>query len=245
MKMERYLVWGVVGVALIALVGNVQGSVRPWGNDLSELQGVFTDIYSTIDAVTDQTTEDLFLPTGATPTMAYVATVSWTETAEIEFGIYNMDDPEQKLSVFFQTVNTSGDSVALYFDEGDNSIEVWSKGTFIDETTYFREFGFYAISVTGTFYSEDNLNPGDYAHLLTYEGNGDNVTFGDRGNFPDDNHWYIATECGMATADTSLGDFTDLVVQMESITPIPEPASMAMIGLVVGSGLFIRRKFMV
>ena len=256
MKSTRYLIRGVVGVALIALAGNVQGSIRPFGStaSLSELQGVFNSIGSTIDAANDQTDEALFEPTGAGNSSAtYIATVSWT-WPELEFGIYNMDDSSQQLAMFNEATVAAGDSVWLTFREDLDLVVVSDNSNplapvVLGSTTYFKEFGFYTITDTGSetigpYFSQDSLNPGGFAHFLTYEGKGDLVTIGGVGAYNDIAHWYIAAEAG-TSIDTTDEDFSDMVVQMESITPIPEPASLI---LLVGTSsliAFIRHRFIV
>lgn len=247
---RQLLVGGVIGVALIALAGNVQGSLRPWGDaaSLSGLQGVFDGIGSTIDVVNDQTAESLFEPTGTGNSVAsYVATASWG-WPELEFGIYNMDDPGQRVSMFFDSGASAGDSVVVQFDLGANYVRVVDLAslTVLSSTSYFKEFGFYALTTTdtgtaGPYFSQDDLNTGGYAHFLTYEGKDDQVTIGSSGTYSDIDHWYIAVEAG-TTIDTTNSDFSDMVVQMESITPIPEPATMGLISLFVG-GLYFKRKF--
>ena len=249
--------WSVIGVVLIALSGNVQGSLRPWGDatSLSELQGVFDGIGSTMDAVNDQTTEALFEPTGAGNSVAsFVASVSWGSTAfDIEFGIYDLNDPSQRVAMFnWANAPNPGATVVLDFDEDNNqvrSVDLDNIALYDQSDYYFKDFGFYVTSDFGggTFFSDDALN-GGYARLLTYQGKGDDVVIESTAAYNDIGHWYVAAEAGNYSSlggDTSTADFSDMIVQMESITPIPEPSSIAMIGLVSGSALFIRKRFMI
>ena len=248
MKSSKYLNLGAV--ALITLAVTAQGSVRPFGDavTLSELQDVFTGIGSSIDAVNDQTTEALFEPTGTGNSVAsYVATATWS-AGDIDFGIYDMDAPNVQLSLFGYPSGTVGDSVVIQFNEGLDYVRVVDLGSLavIDSSNYyFKEFGFYVhapqLSST-TYYSQDSLNPANLAHFLTYESKGDQVTIGNSGTYNDIDHWYIAAEAWTSTGPAD-SDFTDMVVQMESITPIPEPASLVLIGITTSSIVFIRRRF--
>ncbi len=249
--------WTIISLMLIAFTGSVQGALRPWGDSasLAELQGVFDGIGSTIDAVNDQTSEALFEPTGAGNSVAaYVATVSWG-WSDLEFGIYSMNDPSQRVKLFNESTAALGDSVVLTFDEGLGlvaSVDLSNPldPVVIDQSDYFVEFGFYAIAydgasvVEGPLYSEDSLNPGGYARFLTYEAKGDDVTIGDAGTYNDINHWYVAAEGGNYDGtSTENADFNDMIVQMESITPIPEPATLGLMGVFAGGICFSRRFF--
>jgi hypothetical protein len=228
-------------------------NTRPFGSvaSLTELQGVFDDIGSTINAYNDQSPYGYFVPTGAgNSTAAYIATVSWG-WPELEFGIYELGNTANTVQLFTQSTATPGDSVAIVFNQGAGTVttvnlETW---TMIDQTTdYFQTFGFYAITtmdtgVMGPFYSEDALNAGGFARFLTYESKGDNVTIPNKGTFNDLDHWYVAAEAGYyPTGDTTDGDFSDFVVQMESIAPVPVPAAALLAFLGLGAaGLKLRR----
>lgn len=244
---RNILIRSAVCVTLIALAASAHANVRPFGSaaSLSNLQTVFNDIGSTIDAVSDQTTEALYEPTGAGNSIAaYVATATW-DGGDIDFGIYDMDNPAEQLSLFGHPSNSSGASVMIQFNETLNSVRVIDLSTWLpvdSSTYYFKEFGFYVnapqVSST-TYFSQDALNQDSLAHFLTYEGKGDQVTFGTSGTYSDINHWYIAAE---ASTDS---DFDDIVVQMESITPIPEPATLGLITLFSGGIYFVRRFFVI
>jgi len=252
----------VVALALAFIAGNSYASLRPVGDavTLSEVQGVFDGIGSTIDAVLDQTTEDAFLPTGAGNSVAsYVATVSFG-WPNMEFGIYNLLDPSQKVKVFDSSAVAAGDSVVIAFDEGLNLVASVNFANplapvTIDSTSYFLDFGFYAITTDGEFspdgylYSQDFLNVGNYARMLTYQGKGDLVSIGDAGTYPDDHHWYVAVEGGAYYgSDPTGGDFSDMIVQLESITPsdvIPEPGSALLLASAAVGMAAVRRRLLI
>ena len=214
---------------------------RPWGtsSSLSELQGAFDAIGSTIDAVDDQEAYAIFQSMGAgTSTAAYIATISWG-WPDLEFGIYEYGNPDNKLELFSLSGTSVGDQVVIQFNEGLNTVRTVNLQTLaiVDQTTYFKEFGFYAITTTaitpgappdtaGPFYSEDSLNAGGYPRFLTYEGKGDMVEVNNMGMYNDAYHWYIATEAGTAAGTTWSEDFSDFLVQFESIEPVPAPTAI-------------------
>jgi hypothetical protein len=239
-------IWSVALFMLVA--GNAAGALRPLGDaiSMSELQNeVFNAIGATsIDALNDQIDKMVFEPSSPIASSEYVATISWS-ASDIDFGIYNTADTAQKVTLFNYPAGSVGDTTTLQFNLAGNYVRSVNTDTLtvIDSEPYFKEFGFYATSVYGTFYSEDDLNTGSYAHFLTYAGEGDEVTIGSHDAYFDDGHYYVATE--VTPNDTTFADFTDIVVQMESIIPIPEPGSLLLIGLSSASILWIRRWFVV
>ncbi len=260
MKMKQIFFSFLIGIMITSIaaetaLGAIINPNRPWGTtaSLNEVQTVFTAIGSSLDPVADQTGYGYFEPAGAgNSTAAYIATVSWG-WPELEFGIYDLDDPTNMVKLFDESLLSAGDSVLINFSQTLNSIVVSDVDTLVvvDSTTYFREFGFYAITTTsvnpettiGPFYSEDSLNPGGWARFLTYEAKGDMVTIGGEGPYNDAAHWYIATEAGSYGAGTTWGaDFSDFIVQMQSIVPVPVPAAilLGILGLSV-AGIKLRK----
>jgi len=215
---------------------------RQWGSaaSLNELQvQVFDSIGSSINAYGDQSVYAIFEPmAGGSSSSTYIATISWYYP-DIEFGIYEYGDTSTKLKLFNESTATVGDSVTFEFNQAGNWVKSYDAGGLIDQTTWFGDFGFYAIGTDhqqnpiGPYYSEDNLNPYNDAHFLTYEAKGDVVTIPNKGTGSDAGHWYVASETDIPSNRTVNGDFTDFVVLVESIIPVPVPAAvlLGVIGL--------------
>jgi hypothetical protein len=219
--------------------------------NLTELQGVFDDIGSTINANTDEEGAEVFAFQSTGATAHYVATVSYS-ASDIAFGFYDLNDTSQKLTLFDTAAPVSssvGDDTQIHIDYniGANQIMAYTleSGFQIISTATFSgtSFGFFTTSTYGTFYSQSELNPTSTAdldndgefdndHFLTYEGNADMVTLPEIGQpLNDYAHWYIAAEVTpMYGWDTSSNDFTDIVVQFESIQPVPEPGTLLLLG---------------
>ena len=116
---------------------------------------------------------------GGSSASTYIATVSWNlAVGAIQFGIYEYGDTSNTVELFNITTSTSaGQSVSFEFDPIAGTVTSFDPGGTIEQsTTYFDDFGFYVYSTRGTYYSEDNLNGGLGARMLTYEGLGNNVS---------------------------------------------------------------------
>jgi len=262
--MKKILLSILIGLLVTSIASQTafgdMTNTRPFSNasNLSELQATFNGIGATsIDVVNDQTPFGYFEPTGAgNASAAYVATVTYY-FPDLEFGIYDLDDTSNRLLLFSKATQNPGSSVSIVFSSGAGTVEVkdltGSLGTIDSTNQYFQNFGFWARNpdtTEGYLYSEDDLNPGDYARMLTYESEGDEVTIPVKGTFNDENHWYVAVEAGdysgyggnvLTPGDP--GDFTDMVVQMESIKPVPVPGAI-LLGLLGLSAAGIKlRKF--
>jgi len=249
----------LVSLVGIFIAGSAMGAtmnVRPFGSvaSLSELQTAVFDVIgaTSIDAYNDQSPVAIFEPTGAgNASAAYIATISWAPLIDdyIEFGLYEFGDTANRVKIFdSMSLPAVGQSVTIEFDQGLNYVKTYDSGGLIDSTTWFMDFGFYAIAPdfdNTYFFSEDDQNPSGYARFLTYEAESDMVTIGSKGTFNDIGHWYVASELGLYETrqwDTTTADFNDFVVQMESIRPVPEPMTILFLGLGLLGLSLVRRK---
>ena len=146
-------------------------------------------------------------------------------------GIYSAADPSKKLEVF-SGGDGVGDSAVLMFDPFSG--EAWVDPA--EKVSIGYTFGFYLDSTAtshkggGLFYSDENLNDGadkGVEHALIFEtrglngaieGNPDIVIGFEDLRFDSTNYRYD-------------GDFDDMVVAMSSVEPIPEPATIMLLGL--------------
>jgi len=209
---------------------------------------------SNINVNTDETGSEAFAFTGAgSSSAAYMATVNFG--GALEFGLYDQVDPTNKVTLF-DTSGGSGEgdltNIFVEFGAGNTvlSFTLEPIPVFpglalvpIDSAVFAGDvFGFYLTSGGTTVYTESDLNPtapdvdgdgvADNDHFLTYSGTGDQVDSNSNNAYLSDfGHYYVAGE--VALNDWNPNDFTDFVVQLESIQSVAEPTSL----LLVGAGL--------
>jgi hypothetical protein len=159
--------------------------------------------------------------------------------AAVAFGIYDLST-EPHLAEVFAAENTAIASAMVSFQD-DATVLQWldSGGLTIEAKTYTfvgTTFGFYiavgsydananAYGYDKVLYSDDTMNEGSGAALLAYNADpGSYIFAGDiDGN----------------------GDFCDIITHAESIKPIPEPATMLLLGSgLIGLARFGRKKLL-
>jgi len=202
-----------------------------------------------IDTLNDQTGFDWFTNTASGGSLgSFMFEVAGFAPTN-KFGIYNSS--KQKALLYYG-VNNPGDRVTIDFLAGGD-ISVSTKGLPPGDVTptadiYYSDFGnlfgFYLEREDGTtFYTQNALNDGGYQQAVVYQG--DNRTTlalpGKQGGTFTDNEFIIAFEDLWLGGSTDR-DYNDLVVMMESVEPIPEPATVIGLGLVAGSFAILRRR---
>jgi hypothetical protein len=207
-----------------------------------------------IDTTNDQTNYNYFTNTASGGSLGSFMFEVAGFAPDNEFGIYQYGNPLKKAALFSGS-NDWGDSTTMNF-LGDGSIYVSTTGLpgvpgddFVPPdgnlyTDFGNVFGFYLTNKNGqTFYTDDALNPGEKAQALIYQGD-DATTLELPGKQPgtfSDNEFIIAFE-DLARNGSTDSDFNDLVVMVESIEPVPEPTTIAGLGLIAGSLAMTRRR---
>ncbi len=82
----------------------------------------------------------------------------------------------------------------------------------------FWAFGFYITTPQGnTFFTVDDLNPNSSPQVLAFR-------------HAPSNTWFLAFEDLLVTGGSSDYDYNDFVMKVESIVPVPEPATILLFG---------------
>ncbi|MBV5316566.1 MAG: PEP-CTERM sorting domain-containing protein [Desulfobulbaceae bacterium] len=151
------------------------------------------------------------------------------------FGVYDIADKTNIVQLFDGSSTTGSQQTLTIHDNGDVYVLGGTvyKGTFSSET-----FGYYIGTPNGEYFSDSTLNSNtDY--MLAYQGKDiDNVKIGSLGAGT-----WTANEYILAFEDGTDFDHNDMVLMVESVNPVPEPATMLLFGAgIAGLAGIARRK---
>lgn len=154
------------------------------------------------------------------------------------FGVYDSSDPSKFVQLFGGAASTGAQAILSI--KLDGSVYVNLADTTIDFAG--NSFGYYLGTGSSKFYSDSNLNGGN-DQMVALQGNGvDKIQVGNNAAGTWSKNEYI-----LAWEDVSIPnsdwDYNDLVLIVESVEPVTEPGTVALLGLgLVSLGLARRKK---
>ncbi len=220
-------------------------NVRPLAFNSGSLQTELNNITTAgpgINATTDQSSAAIFASDASGGAVATFIIEIAGNASTNTFGLYDFGTPATFIEIFAGS-DVGGDQALVSFFANGN-ISVTDAGGVTTVSGFSGQFGFYlgAGGSTPTFYTEDSLNAGGNAQALIYQG--DNAStlqinpFA-AGLFTDDEFIIAFEDIAYASSDK---DFNDLVVIVESITPVPAPAAMLLGAMGLGLVGWVRKR---
>lgn len=155
------------------------------------------------------------------------------------FGIYDVSNPNNRVALFDGSAGLSAGDQVLVSILADGSV----RKNFVDTGIDFagNAFGYYLRVGSTTFFSQTSLNGGS-DQMVAFEGDGDRIRIGGLAAGPWGSNEFI-----LAWEDISYGssdkDFNDFVAIVESVSGVPEPGTLALLGFgLMAIGAAVRRR---
>jgi hypothetical protein len=176
------------------------------------LQAYLNSQGETINVLTDQVDAQVWnTSVSGNATFTLMIELTTPNTANNAIGIYNTNLVVSPLFNIFPGAASAGWFATAHFAGTNMTVTVFNQLSVIQgQITYSgvnpNAFGFYILSPSGTFFSQDARNAGAAPHILTYLGTGG--TAGD---------WWECFEDQPGPTDAA--DFDDAVLLLQSIVP--------------------------
>jgi hypothetical protein len=209
------------------------------------LQGVLDAITiggsSSVNVVTDQFSDDADTAWSINASGGAILTLvieldGYSNTNK--FGIYDLADASKKVDIFAGAAGGGDQAVISVLASGEVRFNFANTGVFLADNA----FGYYLDSSAeaegGIWYSDTSLNVDGLDHMVAYQGTDtDMVAIAPfAAGLWTDNEFVLAFEDTRLSAPSDR-DYTDFVVMIESVHPVPEASAFVIWSLVTMCGM--------